>query len=60
MSLMDIISRKLSPDIVCTVWSHTFTLLWSKKRSVIFETFQLGFHVFMCAFHQDSSFFFLY
>ena len=40
---------------VFTVCSHTFTLFWSRKTSVIIETFQLSFRVFMCAFHPKFS-----
>ena len=36
---------------VFTMCSHTFTLFWSRKTSVIVKTFQLNLHVFMCAFH---------
>ena len=44
--------------IVFTVCSHTFTLFWLRKTSVLIETFQLGFLVFMCTFHQAIFSFF--
>ena len=47
---------KLSFGAVFTVCSNTFTLFWSRKTSVTVETFQLGFRVFMCAFHPKISF----
>ena len=42
-----------------TMCSHTFTLFWLRKTSVIVEMFQLSFHVFIkCAFNQEISSFF--
>ena len=47
------------PNLLCgavfTMCSHTFTLFWSRKTSVIIKTFQLSFHVFMCVFHLEIS-----
>ena len=42
------------------MWTHnkdgsTFTLSWVRKTSVIVETYQLSFLVFMCAFHPEIS-----
>ena len=37
---------------------NTFTLFWSRKMSVVVETFHLSFLVFVCAFHLDTSTFF--
>ena len=48
----------LSLGAIFTVWSHTFFLFWLRKTSVIVETFQLNFRVFMCAFHPENSSFF--
>ena len=42
--------RKLSRGTVFTVCSHTYTLFWLRKTSVMVEVFQLSFHVFVCAF----------
>ena len=47
---------KLSCDAVFTVCSHTFTLFWSRKTSMITKTFQLSFCV--CVFHLAISSFF--
>ena len=47
----------LSRDAIFTVYSNIF-LFWLKKTSVNFETRQLGFRVFICAFHSDISPFF--
>ena len=44
---------------VFTVCSHTFTLFWLRKTSVIIEMFQWSFHVFMCVFHLEISSFLL-
>ena len=47
------------PDsAVFTVCSHTFTLFWSRKTSVIVEIFQLSICVFVCAFRPVISSFF--
>ena len=40
------------------MYSHTFTLFWSRKTSVIVEVFQLSFCVFVCAFPLEISSFF--
>ena len=40
--------------------SHTFTLFWSWKTSVILKTFQLSFHVFCMPFIRKSLQFHLY
>ena len=40
---------------IFTMCSHTFTLFWSKKTSVIVEICQLSFHVFVCAFPPKIS-----
>ena len=47
-----------SSDAVFIMCSHTITLFRSRKTSVIVETFQLSFHVFMFAFHPEISLFF--
>ena len=49
---------KLSCDTVFTVCWHTFTLFWLRKTSVIVETFQLSFRVFVCAVHPEIYSFF--
>ena len=49
---------KLSWGPIFIVCSHTFTLFWLRKISVIVETFQLSFRVFICAFHLEISSFF--
>ena len=40
---------KLSCDAIFTVCLHTFMLLWLRKTSISVETYQLSFHVFICA-----------
>ena len=40
---------------IFTVCSHTFSLFWSRKISVIVKTYQLSFYMFMCAFHLEIS-----
>ena len=51
----------LSRGAIFTLYSHTFTLFWTRKAYVIVDTFQLGFCVFKCVFHQERvSFFFAY
>ena len=49
---------KLSHGAFFTMCLHTFTFFWSRKTSVIVKTFQLGFRVFVCAFHPEISSFF--
>ena len=49
---------KLSYGTVFTMCSHTFTLFWLRKTSVIVKIFQLSFRVLMCAFHPKISSFF--
>ena len=51
-------NRKLHATLPCVHCSHTFTVFWLKKISVIVETYQLSFCVFVCAFHPNSSSFF--
>ena len=48
--------QKLSHGAVFTLCSHTFTLFWSRKRSVIVKIFQL--RVYVYAFHPEISSFF--
>ena len=43
----------------CTMCSLTFTLFWSRKTSVIIETFQLSSRVFVCALLSRDLFIFL-
>ena len=47
--------QKLSRDAIFTMCSHTFTLLWLRKTSVIVTISQLSFHVFVCVFPPDIS-----
>ena len=43
-----------------TVYSHTFTLFWLPKTSVIVGTFQWSFRVFICAFYTKNSSYYTY
>ena len=45
--------QKSTQILVITVCSHTFTLFSSRKISVIVETFQLSFRMFVSAFHPE-------
>ena len=49
---------KLSHDAIFTMCSHTFILFWSRKTSVTVKTYQLSYHMFICAFHLEISSFF--
>ena len=42
---------KQSHSAIFTVYSHTFTLIWLRKTSVIIKTFQWSFSLFVCAFY---------
>ena len=48
---------KLSHSTIFTVCSLTFTLFWLRKTSVIVETYQLSFCVFIWNFHPEISVF---
>ena len=38
-----------------SMYSHTFILFWLKKTSLIVKTYQLSFHMFICAFNLVIS-----
>ena len=50
--------QKHTVKTIFTMCSHTFTLFWSKKTSMIVKIFQLNFCAFVCAFHLEISTFF--
>ena len=50
---------KMAPHgTIFTVCSHTFTLFWLRKTSVIIEIYKINLHVFVCAFPPEISSFF--
>ena len=48
----------ISCDVIFTVCSHAFILFWLRTSSMCVETYQLSFHVFICASHSEISSFF--
>ena len=59
------ITHTLHYNTTLIVFSHTLTLFWLRKTSMIVKTYQLSFHVFICAFirrslHISVSFLFIF
>ena len=52
---IEVLTQKIGKERGKTVCSHTFTLFWSRKTSVIIKIFWLSFHVFACAFPMVIS-----
>ena len=51
-------SKHREGGAIFSVCSHTFILFWLRKTSVSIETYQLSFHMFICASHPEISSFF--
>ena len=47
--------KKLSHDTIFTMCSHTFTLFWLRKTSVIVKIYKISFPVFVYALPQEIS-----
>ena len=47
---------KRNSDAIFVVCSHTFSLFWLRKTSVIFKIYQISFHMFVCVFTQEIIF----